>query len=435
MYTKIAVILVSFLALLSLACTPEQTLADAALADAHIADAGVQDQTQSDSHAADTFVPQDAGGTDSSVVDSGHIVDANQADTAQADAGSCEPLQFNDCVGVAASGHSYTLSTTTRSLSGTHSASLGDTFATVHSAMSSEPVVDASFNAFAKIYCAEGLIFYFADVLGDVNADGGIDASVGVLSDDDVLYKITAFDNFAGSTDSSPALNIGSPLADVETALPAPDVSGAVMTIEGGDGQLRYHNSGDVVILQNQSLSSISVFAPQQAGSFAANLDFAGGQIGGANVSNTEFLGLPVPSGSSISQIKTAIGPNPEALGDLNLNVSGSDAAFFVVSYSVLGLRFSAYASQTSSFTGDNRKAMTAIISPPFQGQDNNGLGIGSSRSDIEAVFGSSYANSVSDSGAVMYKYTTGSRKTGVVYAQDSSCAERAVMFVVNLID
>ena len=434
MYLKIALLFVASETLLLSACTPGETVADAALADAQVSDTQVADAGLSDLGTMDTFntdghVDQDAGSSDAM------LADVVNVDSAAADAGTCEPLQFSACQGIAASGNNYTLSTTAGSISGTHSASIGDSFATVQAAMSGETFVDASFNAFATVYCTEGLIFYFADALGDTNADGGIDASVGVLSDDDVLYKITAFGHFAGSSDSSPALSIGSSAADVNTALPNPDVTGLVLTLDGSDGRLRYHRSGDAVVLVDQSLNNISIFAPQQAGSFAASIDFSAGQIGATTVSYSEFMGVPVPSGSSISQIKTALGAHPEALGDLNLLVSGQDVAFFVVSYSVLGLRFSGYASQTSSFTGDDRKAMTAVISPPFQGQDSNGLGIGSSRSDIEAVFGTSYGQTSSDSGAIMFKYHTGSRKTAVVYAQDANCVERAVMFVVNLID
>ncbi len=423
------------LMLLVSACTPGTEAADAGLRDVGTLDSMQADTMAADSAVTDQGLEQDAAVADATVSDHGIQTDSALADAGQADAASCEPVRFMGCDGVAASGHAYTLSVAGRSLSGTHSVNVGDSFATVQAEMTGEAVIDASFNTFAKVYCAEGLIFYFADTLGDTEADGGIGANVGVLSDDDVLYKMTAFGNFAGSTDTSPALSLGNSLSDVGSALPAADVSGALMGLDGSDGQLLYHHSGDAEVLRDQALSSLSVFAPQQAGSMDADIDFAAGQIGAVTVSYTEVFGAPVPTGSSISQIKSAVGANPEALGDINVSISGNPLAFFVVSYSVLGLRFSGYASLAQQGAGDERKAMTAFITPPFQGHDSNGIGIGSSRSEVEAVFGSSTGESISDSGTVMYKYQTGSRKTGVVYARDAGCIERAVTFVVNLID
>lgn len=423
-----------FLAL-AMACTPGQEYIDA----------GDSDAMTTDSAGSDTWVGPDPAAEDAGASDSQTLVDSAGSDTwvgpdsAVADSGgedaalACTPVSFNDCVGISASGQTYTLSPSGHTLSGTHSVSIGDSLSEVQAAMAGEQAQVASFNAFAQVYCSEGLIFYFADNLGSVDADAGILAGAGQLSDDDHLYKMTAFGHFAGTTDTTPTLMLASSAAEVDTALPSPQVTGAVTTLDGGSGVLRFRYSGDAVVLVNGALDNLSLFAPQQSGSFNAALDFSAGQIGSVTVSSSEFAGIPIPSGSTIAQIKAALGPNPEALGDLEVDVSGEMVPVFVVSYSVLGLRFSAYANQTNS--GDARKSMTAVISPPFQGQSSAGIGIGSTRAEVEANFGSSYGQDVSDSGATLYRYRTGQKNTGVVYAWGQDCVEHAALFVVNLLD
>jgi hypothetical protein len=81
----------------------------------------------------------------------------------------------------------------------------------------------------------------------------------------------------------------------------------------------------------------------------------------------------------------------------------------------------------------------TITLTPPFLGRDA-GVGIGSSRAEVEADVGSGAARD--DNGVVVYGDPSltdflqrrGATALGVVYAQDSACVERAVGLVFNYI-
>ena len=138
-----------------------------------------------------------------------------------------------------------------------------------------------------------------------------------------------------------------------------------------------------------------------------------------------------------MTAIRAAFGSTPEAEGEVTVDVGGNSVDLLMMSYSVLGLRFTGTSSQYSGgnpLTGDDRKVFTAVITPPFQGSDN-GIGIGATRAEVETRFGSAYASEMDAEGRTLEKYNAGGKKLGVVYVDDTACVERAALFFVNLID
>jgi hypothetical protein len=187
------------------------------------------------------------------------------------------------------------------------------------------------------------------------------------------------------------------------------------------------------VLLISDAVETISVHAPQSpTGTLDDALNFANGTVGAINVSHSLVGQIPFPTGSTLTQIRAAFGAAPDADGDMSVTIGAIPVNVVVLSYSVLGLRFSGPASQTAA--GESRKVYTAVVTSPFQGKDGT-IGIGSSRADVETRFGAGTAGTPDGEGRVLYKYTAGSRKLGVYYVWDASCAQRAAVFIVNLIE
>jgi len=386
---------------------------DHATVDHRVADGPVSDGGGRELAATDT------SGTDRLGVDSGPI-----------DAGNCTPPSFTACNGINPSGSSYTLVTTgTPGISGTRTFSVGATRADVLTAMGAAAETAAAFNAFAVIYCAEGLVLYFAD---DLSASGTA-AHEGELSPTDRLYKITAFGNFNGATDTGTALALGDTATEATTALGTADFTGSGASVAGATGEYRFWYAGHSVLLIGGAVETMSVHAPQTPiGTLDDAINFSTSTIGAVSVSNILVAQIPIATGSSLTQIRSAFGSAPEADGDMTITIGSLPINVVVLSYSVLGLRFSGPASQTQS--GDSRKVYTAVLTAPFQGKDG-AIGIGSARADIEARFGAATADAPDSEGRVLYRYNTGSRRTGVYYVWDGACVQRAAVFIVNLIE
>ena len=419
---------------LSIACVPPaEEYTDASTADATLDDAGSSDLAENDAGASDAAASDqaasDAAASDSSIGQDSADNDANLQDSGTADAGSCEPLSFNDCDNVAASGASYTIESSALRLSGTHSVEIGQNLSTVRSAMTGLTETSASFNNFAIVYCSEGLVFYYADNLSAAAS------SKGALGDDDALYKMTAFGPFAGQSDDSPQLSIGSSTTKLNNAWGTADFVGEGQSLSGGPGSFHFFYTGQSALVNADQISSISIFKAQSpSGTLDAVVDFAAGSVGSISVTNTTVATVPVPDGSTISETRTAFGAEPEADGDSSVSVGSNSVDVFVLSYSNLGVRFSGLANPFMGPSGEDRKLFTAILSPPFQGKDGD-VGIGSSKAEVEGLFGAPYDSEAGDDGTVLYKYNVGQRKAGVIYTQDSDCTYRAIVFIVNLID
>ncbi|MFH1811241.1 MAG: hypothetical protein ABIJ09_21055 [Pseudomonadota bacterium] len=401
---------------------PRDGGADAASADATLHDATTVDAGQNDLAARDSSTAQDSATAHDAqtVPDSAVVGDAGS---------SC--LLFDACTGVVASGATHSLAVSSLGLGGAHTLALGDTLATVRTHMSGVTETIASYNSFALMYCTEGLVLYFADNLSDTAGNEG------QLTDSDTLYKITAVGNFTGATDTVTPLALGDPLATVTAALGSADFIGSGTSVAGDNGQFLYYTRGVAVLVIADSVTSLSLFQPQPGGAINASVNFGNGTIGGVSVTHNALGSVAVPSGSTLTQVRAVFGATPDADGDTTVNIGGTDVGILMLSYSALGLRFSGTARQYSGInelTGDQRKVFTAVITPPFQGLDN-GIGIGTERATIQARWGAPYASDVDTEGRTLHKYNVGSRKAGVMYAQDAACVERAVLFFVNLID
>jgi len=409
-------------------CPPESELADAGPDDAARSDLGIGDVVASDASAPDLSSADDAGVRDAALPDTaGHDVPTGT------DAGACPSDLFDVCDGIAPSASSHTLDTVSHGLSGDHSISVGATRAEVTTELSGVAEIPAPFNAFAIILCSEGLILYFADNLQATNT-----ADEGILSGDDTLYKITAFGDFNGATGTSPSLSLGDDEATMTAALGAADFSGNGISISGQPGQYRFYYAGVSVLLTGGSVATVSVFGPQSpTGTLDADVDFSSGAIGAVSVDHDVAVLVPYATGSRISEIRTAFGQSPEAEGDTTVTLDSGPYDILVLSYSALGVRFSGPESQSfppPEATGDQRKVFTAILTAPFQGKDS-GVGIGSARADVEALLGQPYASETDAEGRTLHKYDAGGQNTGVIYAVDTDCVERAALFLVNLIE
>ncbi len=397
---------------------------DASAVDAAGSDASGSDSAGSDSASApDASVNHDATEGDASGVDSSSP-DAGASE----DAGSCGSSFVDPCAGITGSGTAYTLELGNHAVSGAASFAVGDSLATVRSALSTHSETPSAFNPFAVVYCSEGLLLYFADNLESASAQRG------VLGDDDTLYKVTALGAFSGSSDGSSPVALGDSAGQVATALGTADQSNS-----SGNDALRFWYGGHSLLLQDGVTTALSVFAPQSpSGTLGLALDLAGGGIGGVQVRHTDIASVPVASGSTLTAVRAVFGLTPEADGELTVTIASSDVDVLLLSYSVLGVRFSGLASQYSGFPpepveGDARKVFTAFLTPPFAGTDS-GIGLGSTRAEIETRFGAAYAVD-QDGDRSMDKYQAGSRRFGVVYVENSACVERAGLIVVNLID
>lgn len=402
--------------LLLLACPPADDGKDAGSKDAQTADAATADSaTDPDASSADTWAP-DTWAPDNSVWDA-----------------ACVTPTFTACDGVSPSGNSYTLILDTPGISGTYSHSIGDSRADVTTEFSGVTETIAPFNLFASIYCSEGLIFYFADNLG---AD---DANEGVLSDDDTLYKIVAYGDFDGATSGAAGLSLGQTATEATTALGAADYTGSGTSPTGVTGEYRFYNGGHSILLVDDAVSTISVFAAQTADTIDAQVNLSGGGVGGVSITHSMMGALPAADGSTISQVRGQLGANPEAEGDTPISIGGIELDFLILSYSSLGIRLIGPSTQYriggDEITGDARKVYMAVLTPPFQGTTSGGIGLHSTQAEVEAELGAPYGTEVGDDGERMFKYNSGQKKVGVVYYDDTNCDRRAGLFVVNLIE
>lgn len=369
---------------------------------------------------ADRTVDEDARGVDAAALDApppDALLDRTPPDRT-VDAAACISNAFDLCAGVPPSGHVHDLQLAPAALRGAHQLDLGSSRSGAEAAFAETPE-PAAFNTFALLYCGEGLILYYSDNLNDTPADEGMP------SGEDQLYKITAFGNFLGGT---AGVSIGDQATEAATAFGAADFEGTTVTALGEIATYWFYNSGHSLLFVDNEIVAMSLFRAQLPGTVDQTMDFAAATVGSIQASHSGVLA----TGSTLTQIRATFGDAPDAEGETAVTIGTNNVNLVVLSYSALGLRFSGGATQIQS--GDSRRILSTIVSIPFQGRDSNGIGIGSSRAEMNAAFGPPVGTETGESGVTLHRYLTGNRKTGVVYAEDSTCVERIAMIALNLI-
>jgi len=228
-------------------------------------------------------------------------------------------------------------------------------------------------------------------------------------------------------------LTLGSTFVDVRTSLGQPDNSELVLPsgqVEGGrlDAYFRLglyvnYDAQDVV----KAITVTRVYS-LPTGSFdpaAGTLTYGG---------RTIYLGDGNSTGDAQAVHRGAVGePDWPSSFEKEVDSGGSpvDVLFYVDSYRIQGLEFIGVDTVAGMFEKD--KLVLVALYPFYYGRAANGLQVGSPKSSLDALYGAPTVRQDPAWDGVLYLYTTGTRKLGVLYTNDGqSPADTAVMLILN---
>lgn len=346
--------------------------------------------------ASDAGVGADAGG-DGGVdggVDGGAAPDAGQdGGDAGSPASSCTVA--NPCASVAPTGTVTFGQGGVVTLAG-GSITLGQSSRAQVEALLGPGLVDDD-NPWRAHYCAAGVRLQYVD------ADGTLSTSPSASSQDKVARVLT----LAGVTASAQ-----SPSATLGAAAPS---SSPTAVVPVGSGAVRYYGPEGISlgVDGDGQVTQIGAFRAQDRDVWTLPLTL---RADGQELST-------LARGSSFADATAILGDDWDGTGEINLGFLRYQArVWYAAGVRIVGrCATSGCDEQTtiSSFT----------LSPPFGGTDD-GIGIGSSRAQLEAHLG----ETGTDEGDIVYYGTSSATgdALGVVYVKDADCVEYAAGFVFN---
>lgn len=267
------------------------------------------------------------------------------------------------------------------------------------------PGITVGDNAFRSFHCAQRVVAYYVDDLQSGKFQGA--ASAG-----DVLARVvTLADANANITNG---VTIGGSRDDERAKLASytsHEFAAGGFDVSPGEG---------VSLLSDDvgTVTSVTLFTPQSEDRWGLPIDVVTARIGEGNGA--------FGNSDSFAEGDVALGTAWDQQGVTNLVPFVLDAQARI--YSAFGVRI---AGTCSAGQCDASSTVSSIaISPPFFGRTAEGIGIGSTRAEVEAAYGAGMASAERPS---LFRYnTSGSLDVGIAYVPDESCVERVVGIVLN---
>lgn len=260
-------------------------------------------------------------------------------------------------------------------------------------------------NAFRQAYCAAGLLVQYVDSDGDFDA-----ASSNGAATDRVARILTLPGARASMT------------GEYTVGMPAPALASDEVAHPAAEGTIRFAptRGTEAILDANGAVAGLVLYRTQDSDRWALPLGLrSGSQSVGA-------LDVARAGGSTFNQADTILGRDWDAEGDLEVD----GIRIRVRVYAALGLRLAGVCKFSISAgwncNDPSSAVQTVTISAPYLGRDD-ALGIGSMRSDFEAVLGAS--DGTDDNGVTTYG---GDGGLGVIYVEDSACNARAAALVLG---
>lgn len=371
-----------------------------------------------------------SSGSAQSGTGSSHAVTGSSSTGTASSAMTCPLPEFTLCDNVLADAVPRTINTNSESgaLGIAMLATVGMTRAEVRAAFGDDAEMllpgeggGASPLPFRVFYCEKRVSVTYSD---QPDMNGNFD---GVLSDDDVVHRVAAFEGFGGMTDTGIA--VGDPRTEV-TAAYGNDSTAYVTTDQPvlGGAQDLYPKQGLAFTHAAGNITAIAVHRPYTGTATPTPLN-AALNLGASKVGN---LAAALVNGTVFSAVKTALGtPDNEGFA-----TAGSQR-IALMSYSNLGLRFVALA-QAGDTDVNGMHTAQIYITPPYAGSDNsNALGLGATRAEWDASYTADGEGSLG--GVTFTKYPVasglfGDTYAGVSFVTDEACVERAAVIVLNFI-
>lgn len=252
-------------------------------------------------------------------------------------------------------------------------------------------------NPWRAHYCAAGVRLQYVD------ADGTLSTSPSASSQDKVARVLT----LAGSTATAQ-----SPSATLGAAAPS---SSPTAVVPVGAGEVRYYGPEGISlgVDGDGQVTQIGAFRAQDRDVWTMPLTL---RADGQKLST-------LARGSSFADATAILGDAWDGTGEINLGILRYQARVW---YSA-GVRIVGRCAPSGC---DEQTPISSFtLTPPFGGTDGN-IGIGSTRTQLEAHLG----ESGTDDGDVVYYGSSSAMgdALGVVYVKDADCVEYAAGFVFN---
>jgi hypothetical protein len=374
------------------------------------------------------FVGQDAGAT----ADSGPGADAGPAPDAgggdgdggnppTSDGGSSCP-SLNPCNGITADG--TTLSFTGGANPSVDVGGVGVTIGTSTRAQVEGALgagTTTSVNPFRTYYCDKAIAVSYVDDVVSQAFQGAVSAS-------DVVAKVSTLEGAVASTAQ------GAAVGETRTAALA-DMSGetsANYTVSAATNTQAdlFYQIGLSLLSSDGDVISMTAATPLGADHYGLAMDLLDQEVGSISAS--------VLDGTSFSSLDGILGTGYDADGFLDSAVSGASADVRVRIYANAGIRLAGLCDSGAPACADS-KVSNIVLTSPFMGTDNNGIGLGSTKSEIEAQYTLDSTETDAQTGQTLHIYEGAGgilldRFFGVLYIQGSDCEERAAAFVLNYV-
>jgi hypothetical protein len=263
----------------------------------------------------------------------------------------------------------------------------------------------AELNGFRVVYCDAGIVVLYVD------NDGTLSLSDQEAGPVDVVARVLTLSG-ATAASTTPAMSVGGAAAASPGASASGDFGGFSV----------YHASG-VAALTNAAggVTSLVAFKPQAtAAAWTLPLTLTDNK-------NTQALGSLSPGDQSFADAESVLGAAYDAQGEVQVN---GFLRLFVRIYSSTGIRLAGICSGACSA---NTTISQITVSSPFLGTTSGGVGIGSSRADVQSVV----TSTPTEGDVTSYGNTNpiGGGGLGVFYIEDTQCVERAAGYVLNFVN
>jgi hypothetical protein len=265
-------------------------------------------------------------------------------------------------------------------------------------------------NEFRVNYCSDGVrIDYVAHVNNGVFADGS--------SQSDRVARIVTLPNSNVVTNAN--ISIGDSRAAALSA-----TTGVPTTYESGSATFDFYGAlGLQFVSSGGGVTRLVLFKPQAVDGWGNSVDLLNGSLASlTNASDTLVL-----DSDDFGDVSDFFGDNFDAEGIYEVQEGIVTVKIWIRIYAAFGLRFAGVCSLFGS-CDPNTDISSIVISDPFAGVDDNGLGLGSTRQDIEAEIGSG-----SEEEPGFYVYDS-QKDLGVYYMESANCEETAASFVLNYV-